>query len=373
LLAPLKIRGLTLANRVVMAPMTREMSPGGVPTAKVAAYYRRRAEGGVGLIITEGAAVAHPAAVDTPAVPHLHGDEALAGWAAVFQASHSGGAPIVPQLWHQGVMRDALPSPDPHIPSIRPSGIWGPNGGTVSLDPEKVARIKDSTQPMTLSDIDDVIAGYAISARNAVGAGADGIALHGAHGYLIDTFLWHETNRRTDRWGGDLKGRATFAAEVVAAIRQEIGPDRPILFRFSQFKIQDYKARLADSPDELATLLTPIADAGVDVFDGSQRYFDTPIFSGSDLNLAGWAKKLTGKLGMAVGGVGLDQGKRAHHIDSGSGAANNLDRVMERFSRGEFDLIAVGRSLLNDARWWEKAKAGAPFLPFDSNNLNRLT
>lgn len=373
MLVPLAIRGLTLANRVVMAPMTREMSPGGVPTADVAAYYRRRAEGGVGLIITEGAGVAHRAAIDTPGVPHLHGAKALDGWAAVFQASHDGGAPIIPQLWHQGVMRDAATSPDPHVQSVRPSGIWGPTGGVVSIDPEKIARIKDPTQPMTLSEIDDVIAAFAISARYAVAAGADGIALHGAHGYLIDTFLWHETNHRTDRWGGDLKGRATFAAEVVDAIRSEIGPDRPIIFRFSQFKLQDYKARLAETPEDLAIVLTPIAEAGVDVFDGSQRYFDTPIFSGSNLNLAGWAKKLTGKLSMAVGGVGLDQGKGAHHIDPGSGAANNLDRVMARFNRGEFDLIAVGRSLLNDPRWLEKAKAGIPFLPFDSENLNRLT
>jgi 2,4-dienoyl-CoA reductase-like NADH-dependent reductase (Old Yellow Enzyme family) len=356
-----------------MAPMTREMSPDGVPTAEVAAYYRRRAEGGVGLIITEGAAVAHPAAVDTPAVPHLHGEKALAGWAAVFEASHDSGTPIIPQLWHQGVMRDAVPSPDPHVPSVRPSGIWGPEGGMVSLDADKVTRIKDPTQAMSLAEIDDVIAAYAASARHAVAAGADGIALHAAHGYLIDTFLWHETNHRTDRWGGDLEGRATFAAEVVCGIRREIGPERPIFFRFSQFKMQDYKARLAETPDELATMLTPIAEAGVDVFDGSQRYFDTPIFKGSDLNLAGWAKKLTGKLGMAVGGVGLDQGKGNVHIDSGSGATNNLDRVVTRMAKGEFDLIAVGRSLLNDAGWLEKAKIGAPFLPFDAENLNRLT
>jgi 2,4-dienoyl-CoA reductase-like NADH-dependent reductase (Old Yellow Enzyme family) len=137
--------------------------------------------------------------------------------------------------------------------------------------------------------------------------------------------------------------------------------------------MQDYKARLADTPAELEALLGPIADAGVDVFDGSQRYFDTPVFEGSTLNLAGWAKKLTGKFAMAVGGVGLDAGKTAHHIDSGSAAANNLDRLVERMAANEFDLIAVGRSLLNDPDWWRKAQAGAPFLPFDNANLTRLT
>jgi 2,4-dienoyl-CoA reductase-like NADH-dependent reductase (Old Yellow Enzyme family) len=371
LLAPISVRGLCLANRFVMAPMTREMSPGRVPGEDVAAYYRRRAERNVGLIVTEGVGVADEAAVDMPGIPVMHGEAALAGWARVVEQVQRAGGRIFPQLWHQGVMRDAALSPRPDVAPRRPSGTIGPLG-KVSLEEEKLARLTADTTPMSDSEIADVIAAYAASARNAAAIGFDGIAIHGAHGYLLDNFLWHGTNRRTDRWGGDLRGRTTFVVEVVRAIRRAVGEDLPIMLRFSQFKMQDYLAKLAETPEELEQILVPIAEAGVDIFDGSQRYFDTPIFEGSPLNLGGWAKKLTGKIGMVVGGVGLDQGKRDHHIDSGSAASDNLDKLVARFERGEFDLVGVGRSLLNDPDWLGKAIRGEPFLPFDSSNLTRL-
>ncbi|KHK89186.1 NADH:flavin oxidoreductase [Novosphingobium malaysiense] len=369
LLTPLSIGTLTIANRFVMAPMTREKSVAGAPGQDVAAYYRRRAENDVGLIITEGVGIDDPAAVDTAGVPHLYGESPLAGWEKVVTAVHAAGGKIIPQLWHQGAMRDAAISPAPDVGPLRPSGVIGP-WGKVSLESDKVARLSADYPPMTDSQIADVIAAYARSAANAARLGFDGIAIHAGHGYLIDNFLWHGTNRRPDRWGAD---RSLFAAEVVRAIRKAIGDDLPIVFRFSQFKMQDYMASLAETPDELGALLQPIADAGVDVFDGSQRFFDTPIFEGSPLNLGGWAKKLTGKLGMCVGGVGLDKGQRDHHVDSGSAASNNLDRLVARFEKGEFDLVGVGRSLLNDPAWVRRAIRGEPFLPFDNANLDRLT
>lgn len=372
LMASLVVRGLTVANRFVMAPMTREMAPARVPGEEVAAYYRRRAEGGVGLIVTEGVGIDDPAAVDTPQIPVMHGDAALAGWRRVVEEVHAAGGRIFPQLWHQGAMRDAAISSDPAVSSRRPSGTIGPLG-KVSLEPDKVARLNVDTMAMTDGEIADVIAAYARSAANAARLGFDGIAIHGAHGYLLDNFLWHGTNRRTDRWGGDHKGRTTFVVEVIRAIRREVGEGLPVMLRFSQFKMQDYLAKLAETPAELEQILVPIAEAGVDIFDGSQRYFDTPTFEGSPLNLGGWAKKLTGKLGMVVGGVGLDQGKRDHHIDSGSAASDNLDTLVRRFERGEFDLVGVGRSLLNDPDWLRKATRNETFLPFDNANLTRLT
>ncbi|HTZ71615.1 MAG TPA: 12-oxophytodienoate reductase [Acetobacteraceae bacterium] len=373
LLAPLTIRGLTVPNRIVMSPMTREASPAGVPGPDVAAYYARRAAGGVGLILTEGAGIPHVAAVDKAAIPRLHGDAALAGWRGVVESVHAAGGLIAPQLWHQGVLRDPDVSEVPSVSGVRPSGLWGPAGGMISLEPDYVARALVPTREMTEAEIAEIIAGYGEAAEAAVALGFDAIALHGAHGYLIDSFLWYETNRRTDRWGGGPRQRARFAAEVVRAVRAAVGETRPIFFRFSQFKMQDYGARLAETPAELEQILGPIADAGVDVFDGSQRYFDTALFPGSNLNLAGWAKKLTGKFAMTVGGVGLDKGSGGLHIDPKSGAANNLGRLAERFEAGEFDLVAVGRSLLNDADWLRKARHGEPFAPFDPINLTRLT
>jgi len=377
LFQPLKVRGVQLANRIVMAPMTREFSPGGVPGEDVAEYYRRRAAAETGLIITEGVGVDHPAALGEAGlgeadIPHLYGDEALAGWRRVVDAVHAAGGRIAPQLWHQGVLREQGTGPHPETPSMRPSGLWGPAGRQNSLDPDYVARVASPTAPMTERDIADVIAAYARSALRAKAAGFDAIAIHGAHGYLIDTFFWAETNRREDRWGGGIGARARFGAEVVRAIRAAVGPDLPIFFRFSQWKQQDFRARLAQTPQELEALLVPLADAGVDVFDGSIRYFNRAEFEGSPLNLSGWAKKLTGKLAMAVGGIGLDRGMYDSNRDGRAAASDNIALVMERFNRGEFDLVAVGRALLNDPEWARKLRRGEPQLPFDQARIHTL-
>ncbi|ATE66500.1 NADH:flavin oxidoreductase [Rhizorhabdus dicambivorans] len=374
LLRPFVLRGLDLPNRVVMAPMTRYRSPLGVPTEEVASYYARRAATGLGLILTEGVALPHYAAADHPDIPGIDGVEVLDGWRRVIDEVHAAGGRIVPQLWHQGPMWNVeYAGPGTGNP-MRPSGIWGPADGIISFRPEGRDASLAPVPPMTDSDIADIIAAYALAARNAVALGADGIAIHGAHGYLIDTFLWDYTNRRDDQWGGDPAGRAAFGAAVVRAIRAEIGEEKPIVLRFSQFKMQNYLALLADTPDGLGALLGPLADAGVDLFDASQRYFDTPTFEGSTLNLAGWAKKLTGKASMTVGGVALDKAKgSAKHIDASQDSVNNLPRLIERFERGEFDLVAVGRAILNDPSWFTRAVAGEPFLPFDPTSLERLT
>lgn len=374
LLTPLQVRGCRLGNRIAMAPMSRYCSPAGVPTSEVADYYARRAAAGMGLIVTEGVGVPHPHSVDRPGTPHMHGEQALAGWSRVIDAVHHAGGVIWPQLWHQGPMWNVEYDAGLEGRAMRPSGIWGPEDGTISIPVASRAAALAETEAMSDSDIQDVIDAYRVAARNALALGVDGIAIHGAHGYLIDTFLWGFTNRRDDRWGGTPRARAEFGAAVVRAIRAEAGENIPIALRFSQFKMQDYRAVLAQTPDQLGELLGPLADAGVDLFDGSQRYFDTPIFEGSRLNLAGWAKKLTGKLAMTVGGVGLDKARGpARHIDSSQQSTNNLPRVVERFVAGEFDLVGVGRSVLNDPDWFGKAVRGEPFEPFDPANLERLT
>ncbi len=372
LFTPLTVGDVTLKNRIVMAPMTRQFSPGGVPTEDVAAYYRRRAEGGAGLIVTEGTGIEDIAALDSTAIPVMYGDAALAGWKRVVEGVHAAGGRIFPQLWHQGVLRDARKSDRPDVPGRRPSGLWGPVGHH-SLTQEYIDTVIAPTRPMTEEEIADVIAAFARAAKNAIGVGFDGIALHGGHGYLIDTFFWHETNRRTDKYGGGLKQRAEFGAELVRAIRREIGPSKPIMFRFSQHKQQDYYARLGQTPEELGVILNALADAGVDILDASIRGFDTPAFEGSDLNLAGWAKKLTGKLSSTVGGIGLNNRLEEMFAGGETKALDNLDRVLERFENGEFDLILVGRGMLGDPAWSDRVRANAPLAPFDRSALTRLT
>jgi 2,4-dienoyl-CoA reductase-like NADH-dependent reductase (Old Yellow Enzyme family) len=150
------------------------------------------------------------------------------------------------------------------------------------------------------------------------------------------------------------------------------GESLPIFFRFSQWKQQDFKARLAATPQELEEVLGPIADAGVDVFDGSARYFDRAEFEGSPLNLSGWARKLTGKLAMAIGGIGLDRGFYDSKRDGRAGGSDNVALLMRRFERGEFDLVAVGRALLNEPRWTEKLRHGHALPAFDERRMKEL-
>lgn len=377
LLAPLKIKSLTLPNRIVMSPMTRNFSPNGIPGDDVAAYYRRRAENGVGTIITEAVCVEHPGAVGDAGLgehgtPYLWTDAALDGWRKVVDGVHAAGGLIFPQLWHMGVMKRPGTGPFPDYPACRPDGIWGPADKITVLSREYVDMMSTPTQPMSESDIADVIEAFVKGARNAKAVGFDGIALHGGHGYLLDTFLWSYTNTRQDRWGGDHVGRTRFVVELIKAIRAEIGEDMPISLRYSQWKSQDYDAKLAQTPQELEDILGPISDAGVDLFEASTRNFSLPEFEGSPLGLAGWTRKITGKTTAMVGGVGVQRGKYDSALKPPS-TVNNLDQVMERYERGDFDLLLVGRSLLNDPAWLKRAREGEDFLPFDPQSMRILT
>jgi 2,4-dienoyl-CoA reductase-like NADH-dependent reductase (Old Yellow Enzyme family) len=345
LFEPFRLKGLSLPNRIVMAPMTRSKSPGQVPNDTVAAYYRRRAEGGVGLILTEGTSPEHKSASNDANVPSFFGGAALEGWAGVLKAVKAAGGHIMPQLWHQGVVRHPGSGPYPEAPSMSPSGLARPG--------------KRVAEPMRDSDIADVIAGFANSALNARDMGFDGVEIHGAHGYIIDQFFWDGTNQRTDRYGGDLEKRTRFGAEIVKAVRERVGPDFPVLLRFSQWKQQDFAAKLAQTPAELERFLAPLADAGVDMFHCSTRRFWEPEFpdTGSDLNLAGWTKKISGLPTITVGSVSLNQDFINAYRDRGAGTAD-IDRLLEMTARGDFDLIAVGRALIVNPDWPKKIREG---------------
>ncbi|WP_338555617.1 NADH:flavin oxidoreductase [Paenibacillus sp. KS-LC4] len=360
LFKPFSAGSLSLPNRIVMAPMTRGFSPNGVPGEDVVAYYRRRAENGVGLIVTEGTLINHPAATDNPNIPNFHGEAALNGWAKVVEAVHAAGGKIVPQIWHVGTTRKVGSHPNPEALPIGPSGVTA-EGEVVN-------------EPLTEAEIKDLVAAYAQAAADAKRIGFDGIELHGAHGYLIDQFFWEKTNKRTDRYGGDMLSRTRFAVEIIEACRQAVGPDFPIIIRLSQWKSSEYTAKLASTPEELGQFLAPLVEAGVDIFHCSTRRFWEPEFEGSELNFAGWTKKLTGKPTITVGSVGLD-GDFMSLFTEGKGAENaNVDDLASRLDAGEFDLVAVGRALLVDPAWADKVRNGRQdeLIPFTPAALQSL-
>ena len=354
LFEPVRVGGLLLKNRVVMSPMTRTMAPAGVPGDANAEYYRKRAAGGTGLIITEGTWVPHDAAANEVDVPRMYGVEALGGWKKVVDAVHAESTPILAQLWHVGQMKqhtvDGLYAPkgaDYKPPRrVGPSGLFGGIGKPTTLDGE----------PALPADLDSIVEAYGKAAINAKMIGFDGVELHAAHGYLLDQFFWPGTNKRDDKWGGSLRNRARLAADAIAEIRRMTGPDFAISLRISQWKVQDFKAKNFNTPAELDQFACLMADAGVDVFHCSTRRFWDTEFN-SDMNLAAWTKKLSGKPTITVGSIGMT----GEHIDTLMGEGSNvasLEHLLRLVDRGDFDLIAVGRGMLVNPDWANKVREG---------------
>ncbi|WP_424191748.1 NADH:flavin oxidoreductase [Ampullimonas aquatilis] len=334
-----------LKNRIVMAPMTRQHSPGGIPGNNVVEYYARRARGGVGLIITEGTYVGHVGANGYDNVPAFSGAAALSGWKKVVDAVHAAGGKIAPQIWHTGMMRRPGTEPVPSQPGY----------GPMEIQEEGKVVVK----AMDKQDIADVIAAFAKAAADAKDVGFDGLEIHGAHQYLLDAFMWEKTNQRTDEYGGPLANRIRLAVEVVTAVRAAVGPDFPIIYRFSQWKITDYDARIGNTPEELGVILNALAKAGVDIFHASQRRFWEPAFDGSPDNLATWAEKLTGKPAITVGSVGLNTTMSVElfmGLEEPNGQYADISALAKGVTENKYHLIAVGRALLSEPDWANKLR-----------------
>ncbi len=356
LFTPFELKSIKSRNRVAMAPMTRSKSPNGKPTEEVAEYYARRAKHNVGLIITEGTVINRPSSRTDPDIPSFY-EESKTDWAHVAKRVHEEGGQIIPQIWHVGNVRRRANYEVP-LPIDSPSGLIMPDD--------------KNAEPMSEEAIADTIAQFAISAKMAKDIGFDGIELHGAHGYLIDQFFWDGLNKRTDKWGGaTITERNLFATETIKACRAAVGEDFAICIRVSQWKQQDYEARIANSPDEMNEWLGGLINAGADILHCSQRRIETPEFEGSDLNFAGWAKKLTGAPTISVGSVGLDGDFLNAFRGQGADTAS-LDTVLKQLENNEYDMVAVGRALLANPDWVDLIKSGETTKPFAKEYLGKL-
>ncbi|WP_196871674.1 oxidoreductase [Sphingobium sp. JAI105] len=371
LFEPVRIGTLDLPNRIVMAPMSRRFSQDGVMPPAYVDYYRRRAAADVGLILSECAGVDHASARRLPSYPSFHGAEALSRWREVIDAVHEAGGRMMPQIWHAGATKIAGSEPNPQVDPASPSGLFMPidgQGGDAVM----------ATRPMSDSAIADVVAAFGQAAADACALGFDGVEIHGAHGYLIDQFLWPAMNLRADHYGANGAESATrFAAEIVAECRRRTTPDFPLFFRFSQWKQQDYAATLASGPAALEALLRPLVDAGVTLFHCSLRRYWEAAFAGDPLTLAGWTSRISGLPVCTVGSVGLDTAFGAQDRGTGDGYRSrpaSLDGLVTLFERGEFDLVAVGRALISDPLWAQKVRQGRidAHKPYSTADLETL-
>ena len=287
-------------------------------------YYKRRRPSR----LTCQAPADRPASLNDKDAPRTTGEKELADGKAGIDGVHAAGGVVAPTLWHVGNVRTRNQEWTPPGPYDSPSGLSRPD--------------KAVGAPMTDEEVDDAIRAFAEAAGNAKKLGFDAIELHGAHGYLIDQFFWEGTNLREDAYGAkDLPGRARFAADILKAVRQEVGPDYPVIIRISQWKQQDYEVKLAQDPKALEAWLGALVDAGADILHCSQRRFWEPEFEGSDLNFAGWAKKVTGVPTITVGSVGLS----GEFIAGFAGEASQPASLESWASpdRGDFDLVGRPR------------------------------
>ena len=357
LFEPYKLKNINLRNRVVMAPMTRNQSPGGIPTNEVVAYYSRRAKAEVGLIITEGIEVSHEASSAYPNVPRLDTKEAREGWKRVVNGIKENGGSVIAQLWHCGGFRKLGMQPNPEVPGHTASGLVKPG--------KKVAY------EMTLEDIKQTINAYASDAKYCEEIGFDGVEIHGAHGYLIDNFFWEGTNIRDDSYGGSIEKRSQFVSEIIQAVRSNISQEFIVGLRFSQWKQHDFEAKLAHSTDDLKKVLLSPVESGLDYLHSSMRRFWESEFEGSEENLAYWTKKISNIPTIGVGSVGLD----SDFIDmTAPSKPASIDKAIDDISKEKYDLLAVGRALLSDHEWVLKMKEGRlkDVIPYSKEALLKL-
>ena len=352
LFTPLRVGSLVLRNRFVMPGMQRGFMSDGAPTPKMVEYMRRCAAGGVGLIISESTSPDHPSAYWQPVMGRLE-SRTLAAWRAVVDAVRGEGAGFLLQLWHPGAMRKVA---DGHPLASYPA--WSPSGLIQTGRPHGHA--------MTRQDLQELKLAYVLAAQQAQSLGADGIEVHSAHGYLLDQFLWAETNQRDDEYGGrSLAERARYSTEIVAAIRAAVGPTFLISYRFSQFKEVDYGATVAASPEDLGAMLRQLRASGVDLFNVSSRRFHKPEWPDSAhpaFTISEWVKSMTDAAVMTCGSVGLNVEMFANLFDDEEPSELTLERdlkmLSDRVRRGTLDLVGVGRMHIANNDFVQKVRAG---------------
>jgi 2,4-dienoyl-CoA reductase-like NADH-dependent reductase (Old Yellow Enzyme family) len=256
---------------------------------------------------------------------------------------------VFAQLWHVGAFAPSMvgmqDTYEHATERLSPSGLAGPG--------------RPYGRAMSLVEVERTIGAFGDAAAAARDAGFDGVEVHGAHGYLPDQFLWMPTNARADAYGGALGNRVRFAVELVRELRRRGGEQFVISYRLSQWKQLDYRARIAESPAELERIAMPLAEAGVDLFHCSTRRYWHPTFEGSDLGLAAWVRRLTGRPTIAVGSITLvEEFKSATGRSHATPAPEQIADLERRIDAGEFDLVAIGRALLANPDWVRLVESG---------------
>lgn len=372
------INRLTLPNRIVMAPMTRSFcGPEGIPGADVARYYAARAAGGTGLIFTEATTIDMGVARGYLGVPGLCNDTQESAWRTVVDAVHAAGGRIIVQLWHCG--RLSHPRATGGIQPIAPSAITAAGSYTDFADPSTYDGHLTYVEPhaMTQADIDTVVEEYAQASRRAQRAGFDGVLFHSASGYLIHQFFNADSNQRQDQYGGDVAAQARFACDILRASRTATSADYPLLMGLSQFAVNDFAATTWKNPQELATTLNCMKQAGLNGLHTVGYRLNTPAFTAAadpaGHSLAWHARQLSGLPVSAAGGITYSTSVGESLMGAESQLADPIEAV-QALADGTADLIAVGRAMVANPDWGDKVRneRWRELVPFTREMLGTL-
>lgn len=333
----------TLKNRIIMAPMTRvNADADSNPTKQMADYYSRRAD--AGLIVTEGTLIRGDA-LGHRNVPGIFSQEQIKHWRMVTDAVHANHGLMFIQLWHVGrVSHPAFLNGNLPISAsaTEMTGNISRSGGLTF----------GKSRAVTIEEIKQLIIDYGIAAKNAIAAGADGVEIHGANGYLIDQFLHYNTNLRTDEYGGTPENMMRFALEVVKACGEAIGFER-VGLRLSPGAYLNQI--VGDERDGLVFryLLEqlnqfPLAYVHTGNFNDANRFKEL-----NDLTMTEFMRKFYRGTLMAAGSY-------------------TLERAQEAITNAEFDLVALGRPFIANPDLIKKMQSQSSLTAYDVSMLNRL-
>jgi len=346
---PIQAGDLKLANRIVMAPLTRNRAPNAVPRDITATYYAQRAS--AGLLITEATAISHQGQGYAD-VPGLYGSEQLDAWKRVTDAVHAEGGKIVVQLWHVGRVSHTELQPDNGQP-VAPSAITAKTKTVLIKDGAPVFVETSAPRALDAGELPGIVHAYAAAARNAVEtAGFDGVEVHGANGYLLDQFLKSGSNKRTDDYGGSIQNRARLLLESTRAIVDAVGGGRT------------------------GIRLSPVTPANDAHDEDPQPLFDYVVRQLAPLGLA-YIHVIEGATGgpreIADRPFDYEALRAAYRAAGGKGAwmvNNGYDRPMaeEALKDGD-DLVAFGRPFISNPDLVRRLREHAPLNPLDKNTL----
>ncbi|WP_424769212.1 NADH:flavin oxidoreductase [Paenibacillus sp. sgz302251] len=349
LLSDFQIGPLKLKNRIGLAPMTRiSATEDGQATEIMSKYYKSFADGGFGFLITEGA---YPDDAYSQSYFNQSGianDRHTAAWKQLTSAVHQAGSKIIVQLMHSGAQGQG---------NIHKKELIGPSDVRAKGEQLPIYHGQgpyDIPNQMTKKDIQDVIRGFAESAKRAKEAGFDGVEIHGANGYLLDNFLTDYLNKRTDEYGGSTDNRVRLLVEVTKAVREQVGNGFVVGMRISQGKVSDYHHKWAGAEKDAEIIFGSLSKAGLDYIHVTEYDATKPAFEGSALSLAALAKK--------YGTVPV----------IANGNLENPEKAEQLLARGEADLITLGKGALANHDWPKRVADGRPLNEFNPSILGPL-